>query len=109
MELLRELWSGQMPLRRAFWVFGALGGMFFGLMFSYLNWTNEAGVGSPWVILLGLAAYFAYFTVVSVGVWRSANRYNGAMRYSILAKLVVMIWVAGMINTVAAMFGQPLK
>ena len=44
-----------------------------------------------------LGAEFVYPLVVSVGVWRSANRSLAASRYKIAAKTVVLTIIAGFI------------
>ena len=109
MDLIRLLWSGDMPLRQIFWKFGAIGGIFFSLQFNYLNLINEMGLITPLGFLSGfllcLIPYLLYFSIVSIGVWRSANRYLGMMRYQVLAKMVSIMWIYQML----AALGVPLR
>ncbi len=94
MNHLRRLWRGELPLQAAFWNWAVLGGLIINLASSaafLLLMTADQLIGA---LIVGYGLSLPYNILVSVGVWRSADRYDGDRRWADLAKLVT---AAGMI------------
>jgi hypothetical protein len=91
MKKLRALWSGELPLGEAFWTF-AIG------IALLVNLTTSAlflaliTFDRPWAALIvGHVLSVPYNVVALVGVWRSANRYQGAAALANLARIVTVV------------------
>lgn len=94
MNRLRDLWRGDLPLQNAFWNWAVLGGLIVNLASSaafLLLMTADQMIPA---LIVGYGLSVPYNILVSVGVWRSADRYEGERRWADLAKLAA---VAGMI------------
>jgi hypothetical protein len=69
-----EFWRGGLPLGRAFWLWGILGGGIVSLLTTLLALMLLA-VGAPsWLAVLVFSAHIPWNFVLLVGVWRSAGR-----------------------------------
>lgn len=94
MDHLRQLWRGELPLQTAFWNWVVLGGLIVNLASSaafLLLMTADQLIAA---LVVGYGLSVPYNILVSVGVWRSADRYDGEPRWADLAKIAT---VAGMI------------
>lgn len=94
MKHLRHLWRGDLPLQNAFWNWAVLGGLIVNLASSaafLLLMTADQLIAA---LIVGYGFSLPYNILASVGVWRSADRYDGERRWADLAKLVT---AAGMI------------
>lgn len=89
---LGEMWRGQLPLEVAFWHYA----IYYGLLLNLAATTLS-------VILLLLEAPIAlavmvhvlplpYSLVTAVGVWRSADRYEGRRNFATFARVGVLAW-----------------
>ena len=93
-DLIGRLWRGEMPLAHVFWHYAVIYGLAVNLVSSALFLVllmNDA----PWATLA--AVYLApvpYNLAVTVGVWRSAERYHGPRAHRDMAKLGVIAWMA---------------
>ena len=79
MEAFARMWRGEVPLVKAFWLWGvvALAALTLGVQILFIPVIMAAPQAAMFVILvLGVSA-FAYQIAVSLGVWRSAGRYLG--------------------------------
>ena len=75
-----EFLRGGLPLGRAFWRWGILGGGIVSL-FSTLCALTLIAAGAPaWLAVLVFAAHIPWNLVLLVGVWRSAGRPGGKPR-----------------------------
>ena len=94
MTKLRSLWSGRLPLGEAFWTWAITVGLLVNVTTSVLFLTMIL-FDRPWAALvLGYALSVPYNLLATVGVWRSAARYEGPSRNADLARfatLVVMV------------------
>jgi hypothetical protein len=93
MNALRRLWKGEVPLPQAFWNWAVAGGIVVNLLTSILFLALIMG---DWIVaafVVGYAFSVPYNIVAAVGVWRSADRYEGERRWADLARIVT---VAGM-------------
>ena len=96
MNAISDLWNGRPGLAKTYWLWGVLSGIPWGIALSLVT------PGSNLAILVVLA-FFAYYVIVHVGIWRSASEYEGAKAWAILAKIAVsMAPVCLVIGTLAA-------
>ena len=59
MELIRDLWSGDVPLVKTYWLFGVVASIFINVAFTYIEYQDAAfalGVGP--VFVLGIVIFF---------------------------------------------------
>ncbi len=107
MDLIRDLWRGDVPLVKTYWLFGVVAGIFFNISFTYIEFQSaafSAGLGA--IFVFGFVVfYFAYTAFISFGIWRSANKYQGLQRYAIFAKFTVILGLISLIKLVLEMFG----
>jgi hypothetical protein len=94
MSTLRRLWQGDLPLSQVFWNWAVAGGITVNVLTSILFLVLIMGDRVIAAFVAGYALSVPYNIVVSVGVWRSAGRYEGKRRWADLARIVT---VAGMV------------
>lgn len=102
---LKMLYFGSFPLKRAFWFYGNIIPLiYFICLFSVVLFFQESPLESILnlkftfnytyqkliVIVLG-AIFLIYAYISTVGIWRSANKYEGKKYWSILAKLSILL------------------
>ncbi|MEZ2293924.1 hypothetical protein [Variovorax sp. RCC_210] len=88
MGFVSDLWGGRVKLWRAFWLLGILGGIIWKAFF----WLAPL---EGWAELIAKFLYIAYFTIVLVGIWRSA--FAGNPRNPVLPALARISVVLGFI------------
>jgi hypothetical protein len=93
MSALRRLWNGDLPLPQAFWHWAVAGGIAVNGLTSILFLALIMNDRIVTAFVVGYALSVPYNIVVTVGVWRSAGRYQGDRRWADLARIVT---VAGM-------------
>ena len=80
--LMKKFFEGKLSLPLSFWVFGFLGSAIMGFIGIVL--TQDLGmmrvVALPWHIF------------IVIGIWRSSNNYKGLKVFSILAKVMLVVW-----------------
>ena len=92
MDLIRDLWHGEVPLVKTYWLFGVVAGIFFNIAFTYIEFQISALSTGILIFVLGLYSLsIIYFIFISVAIWRSANKYKGPQRFAILAKSSVIL------------------
>ena len=86
-----RLWRGELPLDTVFWNWAVFGGLI-------INVTSSVGfvllvvADQPIAALMvGYLLSVPYNIAVLVGVWRSAERYEGERRWADLAKLITVV------------------
>jgi len=95
-NIISDLWSGRSGLAKTYWLWGVFSGIPWGIALSLVT------PGSNLAILVVLA-FFAYYVIVHVGIWRAASEYEGAKAWAILGKIAVAITpVFLVIGTLAA-------
>jgi hypothetical protein len=91
-----EFLHGGVPLGRAFWGWGILGGGIVSL-FSTLAALALMAAGAPaWLAVLVFAAHIPWNLVLLVGVWRSAGRPEVSPAAANFARIVILAWVAAL-------------
>jgi len=101
MELIKQLWRGEVPLVRAYWLFGLAGSVL--LRMISLVWALSEQVTPIGVYGLYAGVAVIYSFIVFVGVWRSATKYHDECRmqvsphkkkksfWAILAKISIIL------------------
>ena len=79
---MKKFFEGKLSLPLSFWVFGFIGSAVIGFVGMII--TQDMGMtralALPWHIFM------------LIGVWRSSNNYKGSKIFSILAKIMLVIW-----------------
>ena len=88
-----EFWRGGLPLGRAFWLWGILGGGIVSLLTTLLALMLVAAGAPAWLAVLVFAAHIPWNFVLLVGVWRSAGRPEVGPAATNLARLTILVWV----------------
>jgi hypothetical protein len=93
MDLIRDLWFGDVPLVKTYWLFGVVVGVGFAIAFTFIEYQSEGlSTGFGPILFIGLIVFcFIYVIFINVAIWRSANKYQGPRRYAILAKIMVIV------------------
>jgi hypothetical protein len=89
---MRALWSGQLPLARAFWEFAVV---YAGLANLCATFAAFAVVAAdlPGAVAVGVFLLpVPYIVVAVVGVWRSADAYAGPPHWATLARIGAVLW-----------------
>ena len=91
-HFLRALWHGQFPLARVFWLYAVVYGSVANLIATIVTFA-ALSAGVPGVVAAVIHMLpLPYNIAVSIGVWRSADRYRGLPLWALLARLVVTLW-----------------
>jgi hypothetical protein len=88
-----EFWRGGLPLGRAFWLWGILGGGIVSLVTTLIALMLVAAGAPAWLAVVVLAAHIPWNIVLLVGVWRSAGRPEVGHAVANLARLTILVWV----------------
>ncbi len=91
MTSLCRLWRGELALPDAFWNWAVFGGLAINLASSALFLFLIMDDRPISAFIAGYALSVPYNVIVSVGVWRSAERYTGERRWADLARIVTII------------------
>ena len=93
MNGLRRLWKGETSLPDAFWNWAVLGGLAVNLfssgLFLFLIMSDQLVLA----LIAGYVSSVPYNVIAAVGVWRSAERYDGERRWAGAAQIAT---IAGM-------------
>jgi hypothetical protein len=91
MTKLRSLWFGELPLGEAFWTWAISIGLLVNLTTTVL-FLIMITLDRPWAALFfGYAPSVPYNALATVGVWRSAARYQGPAAHADLARIVILL------------------
>ena len=93
MRTIIELWRGELPLGRAFWLWGILGGGVVALFITILALALLTPGAPAWLAALVFAADIPWNLVLLVGVWRSAGRPEVGRDTASLVRAVMTVWV----------------
>jgi len=93
MRAIVEFWRGELPLGRAFWLWGILGGAVVSLVSTVLALMLLAAHAPAWLAVLVLIAHLPWNLVLLIGVWRSAGRGETSREIANLARMAIVVWV----------------
>ena len=88
-----EFFRGGLPLGRAFWLWGILGGGIVSLFSTLLALTLIAASAPAWLAVLAFAAHIPWNLMLLVGIWRSAGRPEVSPAAANLARTIILAWV----------------
>lgn len=94
MNLIKQLWRGELPLVLTYWAYGVGGNIAMKLFLLTL------AVAMPVLALPVLLLSLIYSIFISVAIWRSANKYEGNRLWAILAKIAIIF---GVLNAFASL------
>jgi len=98
-RVLKKLGRGDYPLVTAFWRFGFVVPLVMGLLFVAWMFFGLS-VLPQFLFALGLLSafplFFGYGIISSVGIWRSASAYSGPSIWSVLSKILVVLYFIGL-------------
>jgi hypothetical protein len=92
-QTIVRFFHGGIPLARAFWLWGILGGGIVSLFSTLFALTLVAAGAPTWLAVLVFAAHIPWNLVLLVGVWRSAGRPEVSSAAANLARLTILAWV----------------
>ena len=96
MQYLKSLWNGELALWKSFWVFGVV--VLFALNIASSIFLSEFLVSNPsaggFFIGIYVIIVWGYTGLAYVGIWRSANKYNGFQLWAYAAKLRILLNIA---------------
>ena len=90
---LQRLWRGDLSLKDAFWNWAVTGGLLVNIASSILFLVLIMADHPIAALITGYALSIPYNIIVLVGVWRSADRYDGDRQWASLARIVTVIGV----------------
>jgi hypothetical protein len=96
MRKLRALWSGDLPLREAFWTYAVAGGVAVNGVTTLLLFVLLAADRPIAALLVGYGLPLPYNLAALVGVWRSAGRHAGRPLHADLARIVTPVLIAAL-------------
>jgi hypothetical protein len=118
MKWIAKLWRGEFELGKAFWVFGILIPVLGYFLSKFLTAAllvvmlvfGLAGPSAPngllfcslFVLGVMVVITLAYQVLAGVGIWRSANKFEGKASFARLARGVIVLYVAYFIWSVFA-------
>ncbi len=91
MNSLRRLWRGELALADAFWNWAVFGGLAINAVTTALLFFLIVADRPISALIAGYAFSVPYNVIVSMGVWRSAERYTGERRWADLARIVTIV------------------
>jgi hypothetical protein len=91
-DWIGRMWRGEIGLARAFWEYAIVVGTFAHLVTTGLAYGAFVAGAPLWLaaVIFFLAA--PYTVLVTVGVWRSAERYRGPAKWAHAARIGVVVW-----------------
>ena len=91
-DWIGRLWRGEIGLASAFWEYTIVFGTFAHVVTTGLAYGAYV-LGAPlWMAIVTFFLAAPYTFLVTVGVWRSAERYPGPPKWAHAARLAVVIW-----------------
>jgi hypothetical protein len=93
MRTIVEFWRGNLPLGRAFWLWGMLGGGIVSLFSTLLALALLAAGAPAWLAMVAFAAHIPWNLMLLVGVWRSTERAGVGREIAYGARLIILAWL----------------
>lgn len=104
MHILKKIIRGEFSLKKTFWLYGNIYPFFISLIIiltllyfqenikdsiiqkKFMNISFAAKL----IIILQGFIFFLYSTIATIGVWRSANKFEGSKLWKYLAKVLII-------------------
>ena len=86
-NLFVAFWNGDVSLVKSYWLIGVLLTIGVVLVATFL----VIAVGLPYEAMFGI--YIPWVIYITVGIWRSADKYKGAKFWEIFAKVAVVFGI----------------
>ncbi len=83
---ISRLWRGDYSLPLTYWVFGVVGNVGLSIPMNLISPDSD-----PLIFYSLLTLVFVYSILVSVGIWRSATKYQGLSLWKYLSKFVAIL------------------
>ncbi|WP_342240268.1 hypothetical protein [Inquilinus sp. OTU3971] len=96
MQAIVRFWCGELPLGRAFWLWGILGGAIVNLVSTLLALMLLTAHAPTWLAALVFIAHLPWNVVLLIGVWRSAGRDETSRKTADLARMTILAWVVAL-------------
>ena len=96
MEWLRAFLNGEEPLPRSFWRYGIAYGFVLNATGTTTAMILIMNDGPNWLAAILYGLPIPYNLAALVGVWRSADRWDGEHHWATLARLAITAWMAAM-------------
>jgi hypothetical protein len=93
MRALVDFWRGEVPLSRAFWIWGIVGGGIVSLALTLVALVTLTAGAPGWLTVVIFAAHIPWNLVLLVGVWRSSERAEVRSDLAQIARLSIVVWV----------------
>jgi hypothetical protein len=93
-RLVRRLWAGEVPLARAFWDYGIIGGTALNALTTVASMTLLALRGMEAAALVVFLLPIPYNVLIVIAVWRSASAYAGRPLWAGIARIAIIAWAA---------------
>lgn len=91
MSSIARLWSGDLALPDAFWIWAVLGGLLVNVVTSGLFVGFMLADRPLPAVLFGYGISLPYNLLATIGVWRSADRYEGDRRVAEFMRLATAV------------------
>ena len=96
-----KLWRGEYSLVRTYWLFNVLLGAILGAPISVIGNISPEALASIFIpSLIYFVFYGVYVFVASVGLWRSASKYENSVIWKFLSKAYSVISIATIVISV---------
>jgi hypothetical protein len=92
-NLFKSIWQGEIELCKLFWIYGVVAVILIPLVSPYLMLIIALifpNISYTLYAYLFLFLYIPYGFVVIIGIWRSADNYQGPKKWAICAKLITI-------------------
>lgn len=87
-----RLWRGDVGLASAFWEYTIVLGTFAHVVTTGLAYGAFVAGAPLWIAAVVFLLAAPYTLLVTVGVWRSAERYRGPAHWAHAARIAVLVW-----------------
>ena len=96
-DWIGRLWRGEIGLATAFWEYAIVFGTFAHVVTTGLAYGVYVAGAPVWLAVLMFILAAPYTFLVTVGVWRSADRYPGPPKWAHAARIAVAAWAVASI------------
>ncbi len=91
-DWIGRLWRGEIGLARAFWEYAIVVGTLAHVVTTGLAYGAFVAGAPLWLAVVIFVLAAPYTVLVTVGVWRSAERYRGPAKWAHAARIGVVVW-----------------